>query len=128
MSYVLSPCAFDSRTNLIANNPAITAIGTLTPKHQRHEKYSVSVPPRIRPIAAPPPEIAPITPNAFARSVGTVKVTEIIAKAAGASSAAKTPCNARDANNSPWVDAIPPSAEAPAKPARPTKKIFLRPM
>ena len=86
------------------------------------------MPPRIKPIAAPPPEIAPITPNAFARSVGTVKVTEIIARAAGARRAAKTPCNARDANNIPWVDAIPPRAEAAAKPTKPIRKIFLRPM
>ena len=42
-------------------------------------------------MAAPPPEIAPTTPKALARSAGTVKVTEIIAKAAGASSAPKTP-------------------------------------
>ena len=75
------------------------AIGTLTPKHQRQEKYSVRVPPRISPIAAPPPEIAPITPNAFARSLGIVKVTLIIARAAGASSAPNTPCNARAAKS-----------------------------
>ena len=82
----------------------------------------------INPIAAPPPEIAPITPNAFARSFGTLKVTEIIASAAGASSAPKTPCNARDAKRSPWVDEIPPSADAPAKPMSPTMKMRLRPM
>ena len=76
------------------------ASGTFTPKHQRQEKYSVSVPPSINPIAAPPPEIAPTTPNALARSAGTVKVTEIIASAAGASSAPNTPCKARDAKRS----------------------------
>jgi len=112
----------------MARSAAITAIGTLTPKHQRHEKYSVSVPPRIKPIAAPPPEIAPMTPNAFALSVGTVKVTEIIARAAGARSAAKTPCRARDAYKSPSLDATPPIAEAAAKPIKPIRKIFLRPM
>ena len=79
----------------------MTAIGTLTPKHQRHEKNSVSVPPTINPMAAPPPEIAPITPNALARSAGTVKVTEIIASAAGARRAAKTPCSARAPNSKP---------------------------
>ncbi|CAB4541760.1 unannotated protein [freshwater metagenome] len=42
-------------------------------------------------MAAPPPEIAPITPNALARSAGTVKVTEMMARAAGASKAPKTP-------------------------------------
>ena len=91
MSYVLSPCALDSCTKRIANIAAIIAIGVFTPKHQRQEKNSVSVPPRIKPIAAPPPEIAPITPNALARSAGTVKVTEMIARAAGASKAPKTP-------------------------------------
>ncbi len=91
MSYLLFPSALDSFTNLRARMKAISAIGTLTPKHQRQEKNSVSDPPRIKPIAAPPPEIAPITPNAFARSLGTVKITEIIASAAGARSAAKTP-------------------------------------
>ena len=60
----------------------------------------MSAPPSINPIAAPPPEIAPITPNAFARSVGTVKVTLIIASAAGAKSAPNTPCSARAANKS----------------------------
>ena len=125
---MLSPLAFDSCTNLIASNAATIAIGVFTPRHQRHDAYSVNVPPRIKPIAAPPPEIAPITPNAFARSVGTVKVTEIIASAAGARRAAKTPCNAREANNKPWVDAIPPKADAAANPTKPIKKIFLRPM
>ena len=75
------------------------AIGVLTPRHQRHEKYSVKAPPRINPIAAPPPEIAPYTPNARARSFGSVNVTLTIESAAGARSAPKTPCNARDANN-----------------------------
>ena len=67
------------------------AIGVFTPRHQRHDAYCVRVPPTIRPIAAPPPEIAPNTPNALARSFGTVKVSEMIASAAGARSAPKTP-------------------------------------
>ena len=46
----------------------------------------MSTPPRIRPIAAPPPEIAPKTPNARARSLGSVNVTVISDSAAGASS------------------------------------------
>ena len=104
------------------------AIGVLTPRHQRHDVYSVRTPPTIKPIAAPPPEIAPKTPNAFARSFGTVNVTEMIARAAGARSAPKTPCSARDAKSRPCVDAIPPSADAPANPRSPMMKIFLRPM
>ena len=88
---MLSPVAFDSWTYLIARIAAIIAIGVLTPKHHRHEKNSVNVPPKIKPIAAPPPEMAPITPKALARSAGTVKVTEMIASAAGAKSAPNTP-------------------------------------
>ena len=76
----------------------------------------MSTPPTINPIAAPPAEIAPTTPNALARSFGSVKVTEIIASAAGASAAPNTPCSARAANNSPCVEAIPPNADAAAKP------------
>ena len=75
----------------MARIAAMIAIGVFTPRHQRHEKNSVSVPPTISPIAAPPPEIAPNTPKAFARSAGTVNVSEIIASAAGARSAPNTP-------------------------------------
>ena len=75
------------------------AIGIFTPKHQRHEKYSVNTPPRIKPIAAPPPEIPPYTAKAFARSFGSVKVTLTIESAAGASSAPNTPCKARAAKS-----------------------------
>ena len=124
---MLFPAAFDSWTNLIASSPAKIAIGVFTPRHQRQEVYSVNAPPKIKPIAAPPPEIAPITPNALARSFGTVKVTEIIARAAGASRAAKTPCNARAANNIPWFAATPPRADAAAKPIKPIKKTLRRP-
>ena len=37
----------------------MTAIGTLTKRHQRQEANSVSTPPRISPMAAPPPAMAP---------------------------------------------------------------------
>ena len=64
----------------------MSAIGTLTPRHQRQEAYSVRTPPRTSPIAAPPPEIAPNTPNARARSFGATNVTVMSESAAGASS------------------------------------------
>ena len=51
------------------------AIGTLMSSVQRHEAYWVSKPPRTRPMAAPPPATAPYTPNARARSFGSVNVT-----------------------------------------------------
>ena len=85
-------------------------------------------PPTIRPIAAPPPEIAPNTPNALARSLGATNVTVMSDSAAGASSAANAPCRPRAANSKPAVGARPPSAEAPANPIRPMMNVRLRPV
>ena len=34
-------------------------MGTLTNRHHLHEAYSVSTPPMISPMAAPPPEMPP---------------------------------------------------------------------
>ena len=59
--------------------------------HARHDMYSVSSPPSSRPIAPPPPAIAPYTPVALRRSAGSVNVTVSSDSAAGASSAPKTP-------------------------------------
>ncbi len=123
----MSPLALLSVTYLIEPKAATAAIGTLTSRHQRHEAYSVSTPPRISPMAAPPPEIAPYTAKARARSWLSVKVTLIRDNAAGASRAAKTPCRARAENSSSAFWAIPPSAEAMAKPASPMMKVRLRP-
>src|SRR4029453_4206990 len=97
----------------------MSAIGVLTPRHQRHEAYSVRTPPTTSPIAAPPPEIAPNTPNARARSFGATNVTVMSDRAAGANTPAKAPPRARAANNQPAVGARPPSAEARANPIRP---------
>ena len=55
----------DSRTKRTASSAARIAMGVLTARHQRHEKYSVSTPPSNSPIAAPPPEMAPKTPKAL---------------------------------------------------------------
>ena len=88
----------------------------------------MSTPPTIRPMAAPPPASAPKTPNAFARSLGSVKVTVTMDSAAGAISAANAPWSPRAANSSSWFGAMPPSAEAPAKPSRPMTKVRLRPV
>ena len=49
----------------------------------------MSTPPTIRPIAAPPPASAPKTPNAWARSFGSVNVTVTMDSEAGAIRAAK---------------------------------------
>ena len=88
----------------------------------------MSTPPTIRPIAAPPPASAPNTPNAWARSFGSVNVTVTMDREAGAISAAKPPWRARAANSSSWLGARPPSAEAPANPRRPMMKVRLRPV
>ena len=88
----------------------------------------MSMPPTIRPIAAPPPASAPNTPNALARSFGSVNVTVTMDSAAGAIRAAKAPWRARAANSSSWLGARPPSADAPANPSRPMMKVRLRPV
>src|SRR5690348_644471 len=47
---------------------AIAANTRLTYKHQRHDKYWVSTPPKISPTAPPPAATDPNTPNALPRS------------------------------------------------------------
>ena len=127
MSYLVSPVARLSFTYANPRNTARIAMGTLTSKVQCHEVYSVRIPPSTKPIAAPAPESAPYTPKAFARSFESVNVTEIKLSAAGASSAAKTPCKPRAAKSISALTDIPPSAEAAAKPLSPTINIRLRP-
>ena len=85
-------------------------------------------PPTIKPIAAPPPESAPNTPKALARSFGSVNVTVTMDREAGAIRAAKAPWSARAANSSSWFGARPPRAEAPANPIRPMMKVRFRPV
>ena len=53
----------------------------------------MSTPPSSRPMAAPPPAIAPKMPNALPRSRGSVNVVVSSASADGASIAPKTPCS-----------------------------------
>src|SRR3954468_865872 len=67
------------------------------------------------------------TPNAFARSRPSGKVTATRESAAGASSAANKPCSARAPSSMPVFTAAPPRAEATAKPIRPVRKTRLRP-
>ncbi len=103
------------------------AIGVFTNRHQRQFRYSVSRPPRSRPIAAPPPAMAPKMPKAVLRSLGSVNVVESSPRADGASSAPKAPWRARAAKSMVGPLAAPPIAEARAKPSRPTVKTRLRP-
>jgi hypothetical protein len=81
----------------------------------------------MNPIAPPLPAIAPQIPNALLRSSGSVKVVVISDSAAGASSAANPPWNARAAASIPNDCAAPPTAEAVANPARPAMNVHLRP-
>ncbi len=84
------------------------AIGMFTNRHHRQDAYSVSTPPSSRPIAAPPPEIAPKTAKALARSLAAWKVTVTSDSAAGASIAAKAPWKARAMNSCQPTCAAPP--------------------
>src|SRR3954453_21221054 len=99
----------------------------LTYRHQRHDSVSVRMPPSSRPIAAPPPAIAPKIPNAFPRSSGLVNVVVSSDSADGASRAPNAPCNARAATRTPKLCAAPPSADAIANPSNPITNVHLRP-
>ena len=116
-----------SRITKYAPSAAMIANGMLTKNVQRQSRYSVRNPPSSRPTAPPPPAMAPKMPNAFARSLASVKVTASSESAAGASSAPKTPCAARELSSIASLAAAPPTAEAPAKPIRPMTKARLRP-
>ena len=57
--------------------------GTLTKKIHGHENDCVSQPPSTSPNAEPPMAIAAQTPSAFARSLPSANVVEMIESAAG---------------------------------------------
>ena len=59
MSYRVSPGARLSGTIGMAATTATIATGRFTQKHQRQSAYSVSTPPSSRPMAEPPPAMAP---------------------------------------------------------------------
>ena len=87
----------------------------------------MSTPPSSRPTEAPPPAIAPKTPNALGRSGEPANVTVSSESAEGASSAPNAPCSARAATSTPNDWAKPPTAEASENPIRPAMKVHLRP-
>src|SRR6266850_987986 len=97
---------------------AIAANTRLTYRHQRHDRYSVSAPPRISPMALPPAATEPKTPKARPRSRWLVNVLTRVPRAAGARTAPKAPCSARAATRTTNEPAAPPIAEAIAKPTR----------
>ncbi len=72
--------------------------------------------------------MAPKTPNALPRSLGSVNVVVSSDSAAGAISAAKTPWQARAVTSMPKLVDAPPTADTAAKPTRPVMKMTLRPI
>src|SRR5229473_3020307 len=97
---------------------AIAANTRLTYRHQRHDRYSVSTPPRISPMALPPAATEPKTPKALPRSRGSVNVLTRVPSADGARTAPNAPCSARAVTRTANEPAAPPIAEAIAKPTR----------
>ena len=87
------------RSSATAPTAATIAKPRLTNIVQRHDRSWVSTPPSSSPIAAPAPPIAPQIPNAVARSRGSVNVVLTRESAAGAISAANTPCSPRAATS-----------------------------
>jgi hypothetical protein len=66
-------------------------------------------------------------PNALARSLGSVNVVVSSDSAEGTSSAAKAPWQARAVTSMAKLTDAPPMAETTANPARPARKVVLRP-
>src|SRR5713226_3559329 len=105
---------------------AIAANTRLTYRHQRHDRYSVSTPPRISPTAPPPDATEPKTPKALPRSRGSVNVLTRVPRADGARTAPNAPCSARAVTKTTNDPAAPPIAEAMANPTRPVMNTHLR--
>ena len=104
-----------------------TAITRLTYMHQRQEISCVIAPPSSNPSEAPPAAIALKMPNALGRSAEPWNVTVSNPSADGASSAPNAPCRARAPTSIPNDCAIPPIAEATAKPVNPPMNVHFRP-
>ena len=110
-------------------------IGTLIRKVRRQPSWGsnsemsspVSQPPRIRPTAAPAPDMAAYTANARLRAGPAGKVVVIRASAAGEASAAPRPWTPREVSSRASLWARPPSSEATAKIERPSMKVRRRP-
>ena len=119
-----------------ASAAAARPIGTLIRKVSRQPSTliprmsgcrPVSQPPRIRPTAAPTPDMAAYTENARLRGGPAGNVVAISASAVGDASAAPRPCRPRAPRSSISLWARPPRAEATAKMLTPIMKIRRRP-
>ena len=104
------------RNSAAAPTAATNAKPRLTNSVQRHDRSWVSTPPSSSPTAAPAPPIAPRIPNAVPRSRGSVNAVLTNESAAGAISAANTPCSPRAATSIPKLCAAPPRADAAPNP------------
>ena len=87
----------------------------------------VSAPPSRTPAAPPLPEAAPQIPSATLRSRPSLKVVVRIESAAGASSAAPSPCRPRKAISEPDDHASPSRSEKTVNTAIPAMNTRRRP-
>src|SRR3984885_9395433 len=127
MSIQARPGGLWLTSNRNATSVVGTAITRLTYKHQRHESTCVNTPPSRSPSAPAPPATAPKIPNAFGQSAVPANVTVKSDSAAGANSAANTPCVARAATSTSNDCAGPPTADATENPTNPAISAHLRP-
>ncbi len=98
-----------------ATTAAVTAIGTLTRKTQRHPAHSVSTPPSNRPLAPPAEATAPNTPRARLRPSPSRKVVVNSARAAGETTAPASPWPARATTSMTSLTASPASSDVTPK-------------
>ena len=126
-------CCSDSLKKRGAKKAATRPMGTTIRKVSRHPlmprgwSSPVSQPPRIRPTAAPAPDIAAYTAKARLRSGPAGNVVVIRARAAGEASAAPRPWKPRAPSSMSSDCATPPSSDAVTKITMPRMKIRRRP-
>jgi hypothetical protein len=96
-------------------------------KKVHRQDASVSRPPRIRPTAAPAPDIAAYTAIARLRSLPAGKVVVIRASAFGAAAAAATPCRILLTSSTSSLCAIPPTNDARPNSTTPKTNTLRRP-
>ena len=101
--------------------------GTLTRKTARQPSASVSTPPSTQPEAPPPAAAAVHHATARRRSAGSANATVSRASAAGAASAAPTPCTPRLATSTAGEFASPQERDAAPNSARPSANRRRRP-
>jgi hypothetical protein len=99
----------------------------LTKKIHSQPRYSVRMPPRRTPIAAPEPAIAPRMPSALFRSDPSSNVTETIEKTDGERIAPAAPWARRAAMSIPAETERPQISEVTAKRPSPIMKSMRRP-